>query len=74
MGFWYQNAQLGPFMPCNGPAALRQPVFDGDNTINNSATPSTSFNLTPSTGDYTCKNVVGGQTLASSPGTRRRRS
>ena len=64
MGFWYQNAQLGPFIPCNGPAAPRQPVFDtGDNTINNSATPSTPFNLTPSTGDYTCKNVVGGQTL-----------
>ena len=64
MGFWYQNAQLGPYIPCNGPAAPRQPVFDtGDNTINNSATPSTPFNLTPSTGDYTCKNVVGGQTL-----------
>ena len=64
MGFWYQNAQLGPFIPCNGPAAPRQPVFEtGDNTINNSATPSTPFNLTPSTGDYTCKNVVGGQTL-----------
>ena len=64
MGFWYQNAQLGPYIPCNGPAAPRQPVFDtGDNTINNSATPSTPFNLTPATGDYTCKNVVGGQTL-----------
>ena len=21
MGFWYQNAQLGPYIPCNGPAA-----------------------------------------------------
>jgi hypothetical protein len=64
MGFWYQNAQLGPYIPCNGPAAPRQPIFEtGDNTINNSATPSTPFNLTPSTGDYTCKNVVGGQTL-----------
>ena len=64
MGFWYQNAQLGPYIPCNGPAAPRQPVFDtGDNTINNSATPSIPFNLTPATGDYTCKNVVGGQTL-----------
>jgi hypothetical protein len=63
MGFWYQNAQLGPYIPCNGPAAPRQPVFETDNTINNSATPSTPFNLTPSTGDYTCKNVVGGQTL-----------
>jgi Tfp pilus assembly protein PilX len=64
MGFWYQNAQLGPYIPCNGPAAPRQPVFEtGDNTINNSATPSIPFNLTPSTGDYTCKNVVGGQTL-----------
>gem|GEM_PF-2385373 len=64
MGFWYQNAELGPYIPCNGPAAPRQPVFDtGDNTINNSATPSTPFNLTPSTGDYSCKNVVGGQTL-----------
>jgi hypothetical protein len=64
MGFWYLNAQLGPNIPCNGPAAPRQPVFDtGDNTINNSATPSIPYNLTPSTGDYTCKNVVGGQTL-----------
>jgi hypothetical protein len=64
MGFWYQNAQLGPYIPCNGPAAPRQPVFEtGDNTINNSATPSIPFNLTPSTGDYTCKNVVGGNTL-----------
>jgi hypothetical protein len=64
MGFWYQNAQLGPYIPCNGSAVPGQPIFDtGDDTINNSATPSTPFNLTPSTGDYTCKNVVGGQTL-----------
>jgi hypothetical protein len=64
MTFWYQNANLGPNIPCNGAAAPRQPVFDtGDNTINNSATPTTPFNLTPSTGDYTCRNVVGGQTI-----------
>jgi hypothetical protein len=64
MGFWYQNAQLGPYIPCNGAPAPRQPIFDtGDNTINNSATPATPFNLTPSTGDYTCKNMVGDETL-----------
>jgi Tfp pilus assembly protein PilX len=64
MNFWYQNANLGPNIPCNGTPQPRQPTFDtGDNTINNSATPAMPFNLTPSTGDYTCKNVVDGQTL-----------
>jgi hypothetical protein len=64
MGFWYQNAQLGPYIPCNGTPQPRQPTFDtGDNTINNSATPSAPFNLTPSTGSYTCQNVVDGKTL-----------
>jgi hypothetical protein len=64
MGFWYQNANLGPYIPCNGTPQPRQPTFDtGDNTINNSATPAIPFNMTPSSGDYTCKNVVDGQTL-----------
>jgi hypothetical protein len=64
MGFWYQNANLGPYIPCNGTPQPRQPTFDtGDNTINNSATPAIPFNLTPSAGNYTCKNVVDGKTL-----------
>jgi Tfp pilus assembly protein PilX len=64
MGFWYQNANLGPNIPCNGTPQPRQPTFDtGDNTINNSATPAIPFNLTPSAGNYTCRNVVDGQTL-----------
>ena len=64
MNFWYQNANLGPNIPCNGTPQPRQPVFDtGDNTINNSATPAVPFNLTPATGNYTCRNVVDGKTL-----------
>jgi Tfp pilus assembly protein PilX len=64
MGFWYQNANLGPNIPCNGTPQPRQPIFDtGDNTINNSATPAIPYNLTPSGGNYTCKNVVDGKTL-----------
>jgi hypothetical protein len=64
MGFWYQNANLGPNIPCNGAPQLRQPTFDtGDNTINNSATPTAPFNLTPKSGDYSCMNVVDGKTL-----------
>jgi hypothetical protein len=64
MTFWYQNANLGPNIPCNGSPVPGQPVFDtGDNTINNSATPTAAFNLTPSTGDYTCQNIVGGQKI-----------
>jgi Tfp pilus assembly protein PilX len=63
MGFWYQWSQLGPLSGCTfssttGTATL--PVFDtasgtADNTINNSATPTTPFNLTPFGGDYTCQ-------------------
>jgi hypothetical protein len=66
MGFLYTNASPGPLSPCTtssltGSATL--PVFDTaggtpDNSINNSATPTTPFNLTPSGGDYSCKTVL----------------
>jgi hypothetical protein len=63
MNFWYQNANLGPYIPCNS-AGPGTPAFDtGDNTLNNSATPTTPFNLTPASGSYTCRNVVAGKTL-----------
>ena len=63
MSFWYQNANLGPSTPCNS-AGPGTPTFDtGDNTINNSATPTTPFNLTPASGSYTCRNVVAATTL-----------
>jgi Tfp pilus assembly protein PilX len=57
MGFWYKNADLGPTVACD--ASTRSgtpPTFDtGDNTINNTATLSVPFNLTPATGSYTCQ-------------------
>ena len=57
MGFWYQNADLGPNVACDAATKTgTPPTFDtGDNVINNSATPVAPFNLTPSAASYTCK-------------------
>ena len=66
MGFWYQNADLGPFAPCTTSTGS-PPKFDtasgvADNSINWSASPSTVINLTPNA-SYTCKSMVGSTTL-----------
>ena len=57
MGFWYKNADLGPNVACDAATKTgTPPIFDnGDNVINNSATPVAPFNLTPSAASYTCK-------------------
>jgi hypothetical protein len=53
MGFWYQNADLGPTHPCTTGSVPF--LFDtGDNAINNSVTAVTPVNLTPSGSSYTC--------------------
>jgi hypothetical protein len=66
MGFWYQNADLGPLSPCTTSTGS-PPKFDTasgvpDNSINWSASPSTVINLTPNA-SYTCKSQVGSTTL-----------
>jgi hypothetical protein len=66
MGFWYQNADLGPLAPCTTSTGS-PPKFDTasgvpDNSINWSASPSTVINLTPGA-SYTCKSMVGSTTL-----------
>ena len=66
MGFWYQNADLGPLSPCTTSTGS-PPKFDtasgvADNSINWSATPTTAINLTPAA-DYTCKSMAGSTTL-----------
>ena len=66
MGFWYQNADLGPFAPCTTSTGS-PPKFDTvsgvpDNSINWSATPATVINLTPGA-SYTCKSMAGSTTL-----------
>jgi hypothetical protein len=66
MGFWYQNADLGPFAPCTTSTGS-PPKFDTtsgvpDNSINWSATPTTVINLTPGA-SYTCKSMAGSTTL-----------
>lgn len=57
IGFWYRNADLGPTMGCDAATKTgAPPTFDnGDNMINNSATPVAPFNLTPAAGSYTCR-------------------
>jgi hypothetical protein len=67
MGFWYQNADLGPFAPCTTSTGS-PPKFDtasgvADNSINWSATPTTVINLTPPGASYTCKSMAGSTTL-----------
>jgi hypothetical protein len=52
MGFWYKNSDLGPTHPCTTGSVPFQ--FDSDSTINNSVTPTTPINLTPSTTSYSC--------------------
>jgi len=61
MGFWYINASPGPGSPCDAASKTgTPPTFDtGDNLINNSATPSTPYNLTPSNASYTCRTTDG---------------
>ena len=66
MGFWYQNADLGPYAPCTTSTGS-PPKFDTasgvpDNSINWSASPSTVINLTPGA-SYTCKSMAGSTTL-----------
>jgi hypothetical protein len=53
MGFWYKNADLGPLKTCTT-GSLPFQLDTGDYTINNSVTPATPINLTPSTGSYSC--------------------
>ena len=63
MGFWYQYADLGPLSPCDPATKLgTPPTFEslGSSAIDNSATPSTAFNLTPDGASYTCKSTPGG--------------
>jgi hypothetical protein len=66
MGFWYQNADLGPLAPCTTSSGT-PPKFDtasgpADNSINWSATPTSAINLTPGA-SYTCKSTAGSTTL-----------
>jgi hypothetical protein len=66
MGFWYQNADLGPLAPCTTSTGS-PPKFDTasgvpDNSINWSATPTTVINLTPAA-SYTCKSMAGSTIL-----------
>jgi Tfp pilus assembly protein PilX len=58
MGFWYQNADLGPLRPCKT-GSLPFQLDTGDNMINNSATPTTPINLTPATSSYSCSTDAG---------------
>ena len=64
MGWSYKYAELGPLSPCD-PATRSgtPPTFEsvGNIAIDNSATPSTAFNLTP-TASYTCKTLPGAPT------------
>jgi hypothetical protein len=64
MGRWYRDAQPGPLTPCDAATKTgTPPTFDtGDNTINNSVTPSAPVNLTPGL-SYTCKVVRNGSTV-----------
>jgi hypothetical protein len=62
MGFWYQNADLGPLAPCTTSTGS-PPKFDtvsgvSDNSINWSASPTTVINLTPAA-SYTCESRAG---------------
>jgi hypothetical protein len=58
MGFWYTNADLGPIHGCTTGTVPFS--FDtGDGIINNSATPTTPVNLTPSTASYSCLTNTG---------------
>jgi hypothetical protein len=66
MGFWYQNADLGPMSPCTTSTGT-PPIFDTasgapDSSINWSATPTTAINLTPGA-SYTCKSMIGSTVL-----------
>jgi hypothetical protein len=61
MGFWYVNASPGPNSPCDAATKTgTPPTFDtGDGVINNSATLTTPFNLTPYNASYTCRTSDG---------------
>jgi hypothetical protein len=64
MGFWYANAAPGPDHPCDASAVSgTPPTFDtGDNAINDSATPTTPFDLTPPS-SYACQVIAGGSVI-----------
>jgi len=67
MGYWYQNADLGPYSPCTSKTGT-PPIFDTaspvpDNSINWSATPTTAINLTPPGATYTCQSKAGSTVL-----------
>lgn len=63
MGFWYQNAGLGPKSPC-ATSTGTPPTFDTDNSINESAySRSTPFDLTGPT-HYSCTSADGQTQLA----------
>jgi Tfp pilus assembly protein PilX len=58
MGFWYQNADLGPNTPCAASSGT-PPMFDNDGVMNQSAyAVAAPFNLTGST-HYTCRSASG---------------
>jgi len=66
MGYWYQNADLGPLSPCTTFTGS-PPKFDTasgvpDNSINWSASATTVLNMTPGA-SYTCKSTAGSTTL-----------
>ena len=58
MGFWYQNADLGPLDPCTSGSVPFS--FDtGDNAINGSANLLAPINITPSGTSYSCTSPTG---------------
>jgi hypothetical protein len=64
MGFWYSSADVGPTHPCASGSVPFAFESTGDVTINNSATPVTPVNLTPSTTSYSCTASNGTVALA----------
>ena len=70
MGYWYQNADLGPSRPARRPQVRRRSSIrraeSPDNSINWSATPTTAINLTPGA-SYTCKSMAGSTILGELP-------
>jgi hypothetical protein len=59
MGFWYKNSDLGPTHPCTSGSVPFQFETTADTSINNSVTPSTPVNLTPSASSYSCTSSAG---------------
>jgi hypothetical protein len=59
MGFWYSGSDLGPTHACTSGSVPFQFESTVDTAINNSATPVTPINLTPSTTTYSCSTSTG---------------